>query len=238
MTWKSRSDDVPTWSRPERTTTCAAGRSGLAAPNWNSNVDDPQRLLDGRRDCAGPGVDHLVAGHEAVGLDGDRRADHVHDVARPQLARVPHVAVRRDPRPRVPLRGQAQRVEQRERRVAETREVVGDRQVVVVIDLPLVDDAAIGLEAGVHGTRLYNRRDMEMPRRRTLADLLDEMATRHPGREAVVGTSGRLTYGQWRARARDPAPGLHRLRVRRGGKVALLMPNRTEWLGRGLPGAA
>ncbi len=71
---------------------------------------------------------------------------------------------------------------------------------------------------------------MEMPRSRTLPDLLDEMATRHPGREAVVGTSGRLTYGQWRARARDLARGLHRLGVRRGDKVALLMPNRTEWL--------
>src|SRR5262249_45878239 len=176
--------------------------------------NDPQRLLDGRRDRTGPGVDHLVAGHEAVGLDGNRRADHVHDVARPQLARVPHVAVRRDPRPRVPLRGQAERVEERERRVAETREVVGDREVVVVIDLPLVDDAAIGLEADGHGTRLYNRRAMEMPRSRTLPDLLDEMAARHPGREAVVGTSGRLTYEQWRARARDLARGLHRLRVR------------------------
>ena len=71
---------------------------------------------------------------------------------------------------------------------------------------------------------------MEMPRSRTLPDLLDEMAARHPGREAVVGTSGRLTYGQWRTRARDLARGLHRLGVHRGDKVALLMPNRAEWL--------
>ncbi len=71
---------------------------------------------------------------------------------------------------------------------------------------------------------------MEMPRSRTLPDLLDEMAARHPGREAVVGTSGRLTYGQWRTRARDLARGLHRLGVHRGDKVALLMPNRVEWL--------
>src|SRR5712692_553875 len=71
---------------------------------------------------------------------------------------------------------------------------------------------------------------MEMPRSRTLPDLLDEMAKRHPDREAVVGATGRLTYGQWRARARELARGLHRLGVRRGDKVALLMPNRTEWL--------
>src|SRR5262245_31132863 len=71
---------------------------------------------------------------------------------------------------------------------------------------------------------------MEMPRSRTLPDLLDEMAARHPDREAVVGASGRLTYGQWRDRSRDLARGLHRFGIRRGDKVALLMPNRTEWL--------
>src|SRR5262249_59594910 len=72
---------------------------------------------------------------------------------------------------------------------------------------------------------------MEMPRSRTLPDLLDEMAERHPDREAVVGASGRLTYAQWRERSRDLARGLHRLGVRRGDKGALLMPNRTPWLG-------
>jgi fatty-acyl-CoA synthase len=71
---------------------------------------------------------------------------------------------------------------------------------------------------------------MEGPRSRTLPDLLDEMAARYPGRDAVVGASGRLTYAQWRARVRDLARGLHRLGVRRGDKVALLMPNRVEWL--------
>ena len=71
---------------------------------------------------------------------------------------------------------------------------------------------------------------MEMPRSRTLPDLLDEMAARYPDREAVVGAGDRLTYRVWRARARDLAKGLLRLGVRRGDKVALLMPNRTEWL--------
>jgi fatty-acyl-CoA synthase len=71
---------------------------------------------------------------------------------------------------------------------------------------------------------------METPRSRTLPDLLDEMASRFPDREAVVGGAHRLTYQHWRARARDFAKGLFRLGVRRGDAVALLMPNRIEWL--------
>jgi fatty-acyl-CoA synthase len=71
---------------------------------------------------------------------------------------------------------------------------------------------------------------MEMPRSRTLPDLLDEMAARYPDREAVVGGNERLTYAEYRTRARRLAKGLHRLGVRRGHKVALLMDNRTEWL--------
>lgn len=64
---------------------------------------------------------------------------------------------------------------------------------------------------------------MEMPRSRTLPDLLDEMAARHPDREAVVGGTARLTYAEYRTRVRQLAKGLHRLGVRRGDKVALLM---------------
>ncbi|MBI1734590.1 MAG: AMP-binding protein [Candidatus Rokubacteria bacterium] len=71
---------------------------------------------------------------------------------------------------------------------------------------------------------------MELPRSRTLPDLLDEMAARHPDREAVVGGDERLTYAEYRTRVRQLAKGLHRLGVRRGDKVALLMENRTEWL--------
>ncbi|HAM55367.1 MAG TPA: AMP-dependent synthetase, partial [Candidatus Rokubacteria bacterium] len=71
---------------------------------------------------------------------------------------------------------------------------------------------------------------MEPPRSRTLGDLLDEMALRHPDGEAVVFGGDRLTYGEYRARVRALARGLHRLGVRRGDKVALLMGNRTEWL--------
>jgi len=71
---------------------------------------------------------------------------------------------------------------------------------------------------------------MEMPRSRTLPALLDEMAARHPDHEAVVGAGARLTYGQWRTRARELARGLHHFGVRPGDKVALIMPNRPEWL--------
>jgi fatty-acyl-CoA synthase len=69
-----------------------------------------------------------------------------------------------------------------------------------------------------------------MPRARTLPDLLDEMAARHPDREAVVGGPDRLTYAEYRTRVRQLARGLHRLGVRRGDHVALLMENRPEWL--------
>ena len=69
-----------------------------------------------------------------------------------------------------------------------------------------------------------------MPRSRTLPDLLDEMAARYPAREAVVAGDARLTYPQYRARVHEVAKGLHRLGVRPGEKVALLMGNRLEWL--------
>jgi fatty-acyl-CoA synthase len=71
---------------------------------------------------------------------------------------------------------------------------------------------------------------MEMPISRTLPGLLDEMARRFPQREAVVYGDERLAYAAYHERVRELAKGLHRLGVRRGDKVALLMPNQTEWL--------
>jgi len=73
-------------------------------------------------------------------------------------------------------------------------------------------------------------RAVESPRSRTLPQLLDEMASRQPQREFIVGAEARLTYAETRARVRRLAQGLYRLGVRRGEKVALLMNNRTEWL--------
>ena len=73
-------------------------------------------------------------------------------------------------------------------------------------------------------------RAVESPRSRTLPQLLDEMASRQPQREFIVGAETRLSYAETRARVRRLAQGLYRLGVRRGEKVALLMNNRTEWL--------
>jgi fatty-acyl-CoA synthase len=71
---------------------------------------------------------------------------------------------------------------------------------------------------------------MGMPGSRTLCDLIDEMAARYPNREALIDRRHRLTYAQFRTAVRDLAKGLHRLGVRRGDKLALLMDNRVEWL--------
>src|SRR5713101_2570756 len=71
---------------------------------------------------------------------------------------------------------------------------------------------------------------MESPQSRTLPNLLYEITARYPHREAVVWQDDRLTYAEYRSRVRQLAKGLHRLGVRAGDKVALLMGNRTEWL--------
>ena len=72
--------------------------------------------------------------------------------------------------------------------------------------------------------------EVAKPRSRTLPDLLDEIAARDPAREFIVGGTERLSYDETRARARQVAKGLLKLGVKRGDKVALLMPNRAEWL--------
>src|SRR5262245_52580278 len=69
-----------------------------------------------------------------------------------------------------------------------------------------------------------------MPRSRTLADLLDEMAERQPARELVVDGATRLGYAEASARVRRLARGLYALGVRRGDHVAWLMDNRAEWV--------
>ncbi len=71
---------------------------------------------------------------------------------------------------------------------------------------------------------------MKPPAARTLPDLLDEMATRFPAREALVGGEQRYTYAALRAAVRGLAKGLHALGVRRGDKVGILMGNRPDWV--------
>jgi len=110
-------------------------------------------LLDGRADVAGLGIEELVSEHEGIPLDCDDPALDVHDVADPQLADVAHVAIGGDAEaPTAPGIGGAEpeRIEQDERGVAEPGEIERDRQVVVVVDLPAVDDPAVRLEPVVH----------------------------------------------------------------------------------------
>ncbi len=71
---------------------------------------------------------------------------------------------------------------------------------------------------------------MRMPDARTMPDLMDEMAARYPDREFLVYNDERLTFTQFRERARETAKALHAMGVREGETVALLMGNQTEWL--------
>lgn len=68
------------------------------------------------------------------------------------------------------------------------------------------------------------------PRSRTLGDLLDEMAAAYPNADAVVFRGDRLSYGALRARADELARALLAAGVRRGDRVALILPNRPEWV--------
>jgi fatty-acyl-CoA synthase len=68
------------------------------------------------------------------------------------------------------------------------------------------------------------------PRGRTLGALLDEIATARPDAEAIVFRGERLSYAQWRQRSSALARALLALGVGRGDRVALLLPNRPEWL--------
>ena len=43
MTWKSRIEELPTWTRAERMRTGSPGRSTSANSSWNSNVEKPRR---------------------------------------------------------------------------------------------------------------------------------------------------------------------------------------------------
>src|SRR5919108_199799 len=68
------------------------------------------------------------------------------------------------------------------------------------------------------------------PRSRTLGALIDEMAAARPDAEAVVFRGERLTYAALRDRADALARALLMLGVRKDDRVAVLLPNRPEWL--------
>lgn len=68
------------------------------------------------------------------------------------------------------------------------------------------------------------------PRSRTLGDLLDEVAAARPDADAVVARGARLTYAALKARADELARAFLAVGVRRGNRVAVILPNRPEWL--------
>ena len=68
------------------------------------------------------------------------------------------------------------------------------------------------------------------PGSRSLPALLDSLAARHGGREALISARGRLSFADLAALADRVAGALAARGVRRGTHVALLLPNWPEWL--------
>jgi fatty-acyl-CoA synthase len=68
------------------------------------------------------------------------------------------------------------------------------------------------------------------PRGGTLGDLLDGVAATRPHADAVVFRGERLSYGALKARADELARALLAAGVRRGDRVAQILPNRPEWV--------
>lgn len=71
---------------------------------------------------------------------------------------------------------------------------------------------------------------MRAPFSRTLPDLLDELATRHGDRPAVIDGDRMIDYAALAARAGCLAAGLRARGLKRGDRVGILAPNRSEWL--------
>ena len=71
---------------------------------------------------------------------------------------------------------------------------------------------------------------IDIPKSRTLGDLLDELAIRYGNREAVVWDGARLTYSQLKKEADIFARSLLSIGIKNGDHVALISSNRPEWL--------
>ncbi len=82
--------------------------------------------------------------------------------------------------------------------------------------------------AGRRGARAEPR--MRAPNSRTLPDLLQEQADRFPDAVAAICAGRQVTFAALAARAQRVAAALRARGVRRGGRVALLLNNRAEWL--------
>ncbi|HEV8473160.1 MAG TPA: AMP-binding protein [Methylomirabilota bacterium] len=68
------------------------------------------------------------------------------------------------------------------------------------------------------------------PHSRTLGDLLDELATARPDAEAIVFRGERLTFAALRERTDALARAFLAVGVRKDDRVAILLPNRPEWV--------
>ena len=68
------------------------------------------------------------------------------------------------------------------------------------------------------------------PLSRTLGALIDELAAARPDAEALVFRGERLSFAALRDRADALARAFLALGVRKGDGVAILLPNRPEWL--------
>ena len=68
------------------------------------------------------------------------------------------------------------------------------------------------------------------PKSRTLGDLLDEMAAQRPHAQALAFRHEQLSYAALRARVDELARALVAVEVTRGDRVAVLLPNRPEWV--------
>src|SRR5262244_1713854 len=72
--------------------------------------------------------------------------------------------------------------------------------------------------------------DAEGMRSQTLGALIDEMAATRPSADAVIFRGDRLSFAALRERADTLVRALLALGVYRGDRVAILLPNRPEWL--------
>ena len=68
------------------------------------------------------------------------------------------------------------------------------------------------------------------PASSTLGDLLDELVTRYPSKEFIIYQDQRITYGDFKKQVDTLALSLIHLGIIPGDRVALLAPNRPEWL--------
>ena len=116
-------------------------------------------LLERRAHRAGLRVEELVAERQPRGVGVDHTGRDVQDVADAELARVADVPVHGHAGATLALgvgEPEAESVQHRERRVAETLEVVGDGEMSVVVHFPSRDRATIGLEpVRRHGAASY-----------------------------------------------------------------------------------